>query len=275
MIPAMPELPEVETTRRAIAPALEGQTIARLLVRERRMRWPIPIGLEQALRKQPIRAVRRRAKYLLLETPKGTALIHLGMSGHLRVLPKNTPAQKHDHWDLLLENDALLRLHDPRRFGALLWTTDDPEQHALLQNLGPEPLSSVFNAADLYARSRGRSAAVKAFIMDQHIVVGVGNIYANEALFLAGINPRRAAGRITLARYERLIASIKSVLSAAIEVGGTTLRDFYSADGERGYFTQQLHVYGRGGLPCLSCGRTLKEERIGQRASVWCPSCQR
>ncbi|MGA1561709.1 MAG: bifunctional DNA-formamidopyrimidine glycosylase/DNA-(apurinic or apyrimidinic site) lyase [Gammaproteobacteria bacterium] len=271
----MPELPEVETTRRAIAPALEGQTIARLLVRERRMRWPIPTGLEQTLRKQPIRAVRRRAKYLLLETPKGTALIHLGMSGHLRVLPKNTPAQKHDHWDLLLENDALLRLHDPRRFGALLWTTDDPEQHALLQNLGPEPLSSAFNAADLYARSRGRSAAVKAFIMDQHIVVGVGNIYANEALFLAGIDPRRAAGRITLARYERLVASIKSVLSAAIEVGGTTLRDFYSADGERGYFTQQLHVYGRGGLPCLSCGRTLKEARIGQRASVWCPSCQR
>lgn len=271
----MPELPEVETTRRAIAPALEGQTIARLLVRERRMRWPIPTGLEQALRKQPIRAVRRRAKYLLLETPKGTALIHLGMSGHLRVLPKNTPAQKHDHWDLLLENDALLRLHDPRRFGALLWTTDDPEQHALLQNLGPEPLSSAFNAADLYTRSRGRSAAVKAFIMDQHIVVGVGNIYANEALFLAGIDPRRAAGRITLARYERLVASIKSVLSAAIEVGGTTLRDFYSADGERGYFTQQLHVYGRGGLPCLSCGRTLKEARIGQRASVWCPSCQR
>ena len=275
MIPAMPELPEVETTRRAIAPALEGQTIARLLVRERRMRWPIPTGLEQALRKQPIRAVRRRAKYLLLETPKGTALIHLGMSGHLRVLPKNTPAQKHDHWDLLLENDALLRLHDPRRFGALLWTTDAPEQHALLQNLGPEPLSSAFNAADLYARSRGRSAAVKAFIMDQHIVVGVGNIYANEALFLAGIDPRRAAGRITLARYERLVASIKSVLSAAIEVGGTTLRDFYSADGERGYFTQQLHVYGRGGLSCLSCGRTLKEARIGQRASVWCPSCQR
>jgi formamidopyrimidine-DNA glycosylase len=275
MIPAMPELPEVETTRRAIAPALEGQTIARLLVRERRMRWPIPTGLEQALRKQPIPAVRRRAKYLLLETPKGTALIHLGMSGHLRVLPKNTPAQKHDHWDLLLENDTLLRLHDPRRFGALLWTTDDPEQHALLQNLGPEPLSSAFNAADLYTRSRGRSAAVKAFIMDQHIVVGVGNIYANEALFLAGIDPRRAAGRITLARYERLVASIKSVLSAAIEVGGTTLRDFYSADGERGYFTQQLHVYGRGGLPCLSCGRTLKEARIGQRASVWCPSCQR
>ena len=275
MIPAMPELPEVETTRRAIAPALEGQTIARLLVRERRMRWPIPTGLEQALCKQPIRAVRRRAKYLLLETPKGTALIHLGMSGHLRVLPKNTPAQKHDHWDLLLENDTLLRLHDPRRFGALLWTTDDPEQHALLQNLGPEPLSSAFNAADLYARSRGRSAAVKAFIMDQHIVVGVGNIYANEALFLAGIDPRRAAGRITLARYERLVASIKSVLSAAVEVGGTTLRDFYSADGERGYFTQQLHVYGRGGLPCLSCGRTLKEARIGQRASIWCPSCQR
>jgi formamidopyrimidine-DNA glycosylase len=275
MIPAMPELPEVETTRRAIAPALEGRTIQRLLVRERRMRWPIPDGLERVLHNQPILDITRRAKYLLLRIPKGTALIHLGMSGHLRVLPNKTPIQKHDHWDLLLDNSTLLRMHDPRRFGALLWTTEDPASHALLEKLGPEPLSSAFTAQTLYTRSRGRSSAVKAFIMDQQTVVGVGNIYANEALFLAGIDPRRAAGRITLARYQRLVASIQTVLSAAIEAGGTTLRDYYSADGERGYFTQQLHAYGRGGLPCLSCGRTLKEERIGQRASVWCPSCQR
>jgi formamidopyrimidine-DNA glycosylase len=271
----MPELPEVETTRRAIAPALEGHTIQRLIVRERRMRWPIPAGLERTLRNQPILAVTRRAKYLLLRTPIGTALIHLGMSGHLRVLPVDTPVQKHDHWDLVLNNGTLLRIHDPRRFGALLWTTENPAAHALLEKLGPEPLSHEFTAANVYARSRGRSSAIKTFIMDQHTVVGVGNIYANEALFLAGIDPRRAAGRITLARYERLVTNIKSVLSAAIKVGGTTLRDFYSADGERGYFSQQLHVYGRGGLPCPNCGRILKEERIGQRASVWCASCQR
>ncbi len=271
----MPELPEVETTRRAIAPALEGQKIQALVVRERRLRWPIPTHLEQQLHGQTILQIQRRAKYLLLQTAHGTALIHLGMSGHLRILPGNTPAARHDHWDLLLANGLLLRLHDPRRFGALLWTQDDPAQHPLLEKLGPEPLTTEFNAAHLHARSRGRSAAIKAFIMDQRMVVGVGNIYANEALFLAGIDPRRAAGRITLPRYERLVTHIKGVLQAAIEVGGTTLRDFYSADGERGYFAQKLQVYGRAGLPCLRCGRSLHEARIGQRASVWCPSCQR
>ncbi|MBV2207051.1 MAG: bifunctional DNA-formamidopyrimidine glycosylase/DNA-(apurinic or apyrimidinic site) lyase [Pseudomonas sp.] len=270
----MPELPEVETTRRGIAPHLVGQRVSRVIVRERRLRWPIPEDLDVRLSGQRIEAVERRAKYLLIRFEAGTLIAHLGMSGSLRLVKGALPPAKHEHVDLLLESGQALRYTDPRRFGALLWS-DDPLNHVLLASLGPEPLSEAFDGERLFQLSRGRSMAVKPFIMDNAVVVGVGNIYASEALFAAGIDPRRPAGGISRARYLKLADEIKRILALAIERGGTTLRDFVGGDGKPGYFQQELFVYGRGGEFCKHCGTTLREVRLGQRASVYCSRCQR
>ncbi|MGH8372569.1 MAG: bifunctional DNA-formamidopyrimidine glycosylase/DNA-(apurinic or apyrimidinic site) lyase [Gammaproteobacteria bacterium] len=270
----MPELPEVETTRRGIEPHLLGRIITSLSVRERRLRWPIPRALLNTLPGQRIDAVMRRGKYLLLQTAAGTAILHLGMSGSLRVLPAITPPQKHDHVDIVLDNGQLLRLRDPRRFGTLLWTTADPFRHKLLRTLGPEPLSEDFSGAYLFEKSRKRKVAVKSFIMDSHVVVGVGNIYASETLFLAGIHPQRAAGRISKLRYELLADSIRTVLTAAIQAGGTTLRDFVREDGAPGYFRQHLRVYDHAGQPCERCKTPIMASVTGQRATYYCPRCQ-
>lgn len=270
----MPELPEVETTRRGIAPHVVGQRVRRVIVRDGRLRWPVPEDLDVRLSGQRIEAVERRAKYLLIRAESGTLIGHLGMSGSLRLVPADQPPAKHEHVDIELESGLSLRYTDPRRFGALLWT-QDPHAHVLLSKLGPEPLTEAFDGGRLYELSRGRSMAVKPFIMDNAVVVGVGNIYATEALFAAGIDPRREAGGISRARYLKLAIEIKRVLAAAIEQGGTTLRDFIGGDGQPGYFQQELFVYGRGGQPCKVCGTELREVKLGQRASVYCPRCQR
>ena len=269
----MPELPEVETTRRGIAPHLEGVRIVRVQVRQPQLRWPVPAEVVH-LRQAPVQAVRRRAKFLLIDLPGGQLLIHLGMSGSLRVLPLGTPAGKHDHVDIELSSGLMLRLNDPRRFGSVLWTAT-PDHHPLLDQLGPEPLEPGFDGAWLSARAAGRKQSVKTFIMDNRTVVGVGNIYAQESLFLAGIHPSRQAGRVSRARYDRLATSIREVLARAIQAGGTTLRDFTRADGQPGYFAQALSVYGRSGQPCLVCGTSLRATRHGQRATCYCPECQR
>ena len=271
---SMPELPEVETTRRGLAPHLEGRRIAAVTLRRPDLRWPIPPEIRAVLPGQWIDAVRRRAKYLLLDTAAGSALLHLGMSGSLRVLPADTPVTAHDHVDIALDSGVLLRFNDPRRFGCLLWQGPG-RTHDLLRDLGPEPLLDGFDGSYLFARSRGRSAPVKAFLMDQRMVVGVGNIYAAEALFAAGISPLRAAGRVSRERYVLLADAVKAILTQAIARGGTTLRDFISPDGAPGYFEQELSAYGRGGAPCPRCGRALKQARIGQRTTVWCGHCQR
>jgi formamidopyrimidine-DNA glycosylase len=271
----MPELPEVETTRRGIAPHIEGKIIQHVIVRERRMRWPIPHNLPRVLAGQRIERVARRGKYLLLYTRNGCLILHLGMSGSLRVLDCNVPAQKHDHVDIQFHNGVCLRLRDPRRFGCLLWTRGDPLRHELLRHLGPEPLEDAFSGGYLFDKSRGRKLAVKLFIMNSRIVTGVGNIYANEALFAAGIHPLRAAGRISLLRYERLAGAIKEVLQSAIRAGGTTLRDFTASDGRPGYFRLKLNVYEQGGKPCVNCGTAIKCIQQGQRATYYCPNCQR
>lgn len=269
----MPELPEVETTRRGIEPHIIGQKIIQVIVRERRLRWTIPDELDILSSEQTIQQVTRRAKYLLITLQSGTIIIHLGMSGSLRIVDSNSAINKHDHVDILLSNGLALRYHDPRRFGCILWT-NDPINHELLTHLGPEPLTDNFNVNYLFQASRKRSLAVKLFIMDNKTVVGVGNIYANEALFAAGINPNKAANTISKARYEKLVATIKEVLSRAIEAGGTTLRDFVGGDGHPGYFQQTLNVYGRANMPCYQCGRLLKETKLGQRTTVWCSHCQ-
>lgn len=270
----MPELPEVETTRRGLAPHLEGRRITGVVLRRPDLRWPIPPEVARELPGQPVLAIHRRAKYLLLETAPGSALLHLGMSGVLRVLPAATPVQAHDHVDLALDSGRVLRFTDPRRFGCLLWQPAG-EQHALLRNLGPEPLTEAFDGDYLFERSRGRKAPVKAFLMDQAVVVGVGNIYAAEALFRAGIAPGRAAGAISRERYGRLAEAVKTILAHAIRRGGTTLRDFLNADGAPGYFEQELFVYGREGEPCRVCGRRIRDGRMGNRATAWCGGCQR
>jgi len=270
----MPELPEVETTRRGLAPHVEGKRIQQVVLRRPDLRWPIPGEITTLLPGQRISAVRRRAKYLLLDTAAGSALLHLGMTGSLRVLAPSAPITAHDHVDLLLSSGRMLRFNDPRRFGCLLWQPAG-ETHPLLSGLGPEPLSDAFNGEYLFQRSRGRKAPVKTFLMDQRIVVGVGNIYAAESLFRAGISPLRAAGRVSRERYMTLAEAVKSILAYAITRGGTTLRDFISPDGAPGYFEQELLAYGRGGLPCLRCGHPLRSADIGQRASVWCGRCQR
>ena len=270
----MPELPEVETTRRGLLPHVEGRRITAVTLRRPDLRWPIPSEITRLLPGQRIDSVRRRAKYLLMDTAAGSALLHLGMTGSLRVLPADTPLKAHDHVDLALDSGRVMRFNDPRRFGCLLW--QPPGQvHPLLQVLGPEPLAPEFDGEYLFARSRGRKAPVKSFLMDQRVVVGVGNIYAAESLYRAGISPLRAAGRVSRERYVALAAAVKEILDYAIARGGTTLRDFISPDGAPGYFEQELSAYGRGGRPCPGCGRPLKQRSIGQRASVWCGSCQR
>jgi formamidopyrimidine-DNA glycosylase len=268
----MPELPEVETTRRGIAPHVVGTRLSGWVVRDARLRWPVE--LPPVLRGEPLMAVRRRAKYLILELPPGGIVVHLGMSGSLRVVSGDAAPGKHDHVDLCLETGLRLRLTDPRRFGSVHFAPAPWSAHRLLAGLGPEPDSSAFTGAYLFRRSRGRRTAVKSYLMDSRTVAGVGNIYANEALFRAGIRPRVAAGRIGLARYERLAESIRETLQAAIRLGGTTLRDFVGGDGQPGYFSQTLNVYGREGLPCRQCARILVGRRHGQRATVYCPACQ-
>ena len=275
----MPELPEVETTRRGLAPHVENRIVTDVVLRRPDLRWPIPPEVPSLLPGQRIDAVRRRAKYLLLETAVGSAVLHLGMSGSLRVLPADTPLDAHDHVDFRLQPRAreparVLRFNDPRRFGCLVWQAPG-ETHDLLRGLGPEPLSESFDGAYLFARSRGRKAPIKTFLMDQSIVVGVGNIYAAEALFEAGIHPLREAGKVSRARYEALVVVVKRILGYAIERGGTTLRDFINPDGQPGYFDLELMAYGRGGEPCPKCGRRMKQATIGQRTTVWCTRCQR
>ncbi len=270
----MPELPEVETTRRGIEPHIDGRIITALTVRQPKLRWPIPDQLSQWIEGARILSVTRRGKYLLINLSEGSVMIHLGMSGSLYMVSADQPAAYHDHVDMVLDNGMALRLTDPRRFGSVLWQPAG-ESHTLLESLGPEPLSSDFNAAYLQQCCAGRKQAIKQLIMNSHIVVGVGNIYANEALFSAGIHPKRAAGNISAARLERLVDEIKVILARAIAQGGTTLKDFVGGDGKPGYFKQQLNVYGRGGEPCHHCKTTLKEIRLGQRSTVYCPECQR
>jgi len=270
----MPELPEVETTRCGIEPYVKGRVIKSAMVRQRALRWPVPRNLNALLASNKVQAVTRRGKYLLLKLETGTLLIHLGMSGHLSVVSPAVVPQKHDHVDIVFQHGQILRLTDPRRFGAVLWIKGNPLDHALLVHLGPEPLEEEFDGAYLFNISRGRKVAIKSFIMDSKIVVGVGNIYANEALFLAGIRPGRGAGRLTRAQCDTLTNTIKEVLAKAIAAGGTTLRDFRSAEGRAGYFQQELQVYGRGGMPCWQCGSLLKEIRLGQRSTFYCPLCQ-
>jgi formamidopyrimidine-DNA glycosylase len=272
---AVPELPEVETTRRGIAPALDGRTLADVIVRERRLRWALPRGFEAALRGRRVLDVGRRAKYLLLRTDGGTLIVHLGMSGSLRVLPATTPPLTHDHVDLVLDSGQCVRFNDPRRFGSMHFVTGDPAEHKLLRALAPEPLSDAFEGGMLHARARKRKVAVKLFIMDAKTVVGVGNIYASEALFRARVNPRRAAGRLSREAHDRIARAVKDVLADAIEVGGTTLRDYVNADGMPGYFRQKLYVYERAGEPCRVCGTPIRQCVQGQRSTYWCPSCQK
>ena len=245
-----------------------------MIVRDRRLRWPVEKGLERKLRGSTLQAITRRAKYLQLEFSSGTVLLHLGMSGHLRVVPPETAVQKHDHVDIVFDNGHCLRFNDPRRFGSLHFTKA-PETHPLIAPLGPEPLDAEFDGDYLFRASRKRKLAVKLFIMNSHIVVGVGNIYASEALFLAGIRPGRAAGRVTRVEYARLAQAIKDVLKRAIEKGGTTLRDFTKPDGTDGYFRIELDVYGRAGEPCHRCGNPIRQRAMGQRATYWCSNCQR
>jgi formamidopyrimidine-DNA glycosylase len=270
---AMPELPEVETTRHGIAPFLTGRVVMRVLLRRKDLRWPIPRAITTKLPGQRIGSVERRAKYLLLNTRAGSALLHLGMSGSLRITDPAAPVRTHDHYDLLLDSGNALRFNDPRRFGCLLWQKPG-ETHVLLRALGPEPLGNAFDGDWLWNASRGRSAAVKSFLMDQSIVVGVGNIYASEALFAAGVHPKRAAGAVSRARYARIAAEIRRILAYAITRGGTTLRDFLAPDGAPGYFEQELFVYGRAGEPCKVCGTLIKSGVMGQRMTYWCPHCQ-
>jgi len=270
----MPELPEVETTRRGIRRALRGRRIAGFELRNHKLRWPVDRSLAKALPGQRVVDVRRRAKYLLIGLEQGTLIAHLGMSGSLRVMPVDSPWLKHDHYQLSLDDGHGLRFNDPRRFGSLHWVTGDPLEHPLLKGLGPEPLERGFSGAYLAGRARKRRVAIKQFLMDQRVVVGVGNIYASEALFRAGIHPRRAAGRVSRERLDRLAAGVRKVLGEAIQQGGTTLRDYVNADGTPGYFRQKLYVYERGGQPCRRCGTPIRKLIQGQRATYFCPACQ-
>lgn len=271
----MPELPEVETTCRGIKPHIIGKRVKTVLVRQRKLRWPITPGLKKVLPGQEILDVTRRGKYLLITATQGTVIIHLGMSGSLKLVDSDEAPKKHDHFDIVFNNNQALRLHDPRRFGAVLWTTKSPLKHPLLCLLGPEPLENNFNADYLFKRSRKRRVAIKTFIMNSQIVVGVGNIYASEALFRSGIRPTTAAGKISKKRYQRLVIAIKKVLRAAINEGGTTLRDFTNGEGKPGYFKQKLLVYGRAGEPCTVCNKTIKQLQQNQRATYYCSHCQR
>ena len=270
----MPELPEVETTMRGIQPFLQGRVIRQVRIRNASLRWPIPASVQQACG-QRVLGLSRRAKYLLIECENGGLMCHLGMSGSLRICQDGDPPRQHDHFDLVLDSDNCIRFHDPRRFGSLLWWNPPYQSHELLRDLGPEPLSEDFDGRYLWRRSRKLSAPVKNFIMNGKVVVGVGNIYASEALYMAGIHPSRAAGRIALSRYQVLAAVIKDVLQHAIRRGGTTLRDFVHSSGEPGYFAQELLVYDREGQSCLQCQASIRRTVIGQRSSYYCPRCQR
>ena len=271
---SMPELPEVETTKRGIASHVTGKIIKQVIIRESRMRWPIPNDLPQLLQKHTLRSVSRRAKYLLFELDHGFFMLHLGMSGSLRIVDSQTPLQKHDHVDFCFNQKTILRFNDPRRFGSVLWLGKTPFEHALLSALGPEPFDERFTGDYLFKQSRKKKLAAKSFIMDNHTVVGVGNIYANEALFMSGVRPGRAAGRLSKAQCDKLAAAIVKVLGASIEMGGTTLRDFVGGDGKPGYFQQTLRVYDRAGKACRQCGTSIKLTRMGQRSTYYCPQCQ-
>jgi formamidopyrimidine-DNA glycosylase len=271
----MPELPEVETTRRGIEPWLVGRRIENAVIRNRHLRWPVPRSLLSRTRGARIRAVERRAKYLLIRTDAGTLILHLGMSGSLRVLDATAPPLAHDHVDLVLDSGRCLRFNDPRRFGCLLITSGNPDRHPLLSGLAPEPWSPEFTGEALWIRARGRRSSIKAFVMDARNVVGVGNIYASESLFRAGIRPGQSAGRVSRARMVALVAAIREVLTEAIGVGGTTLRDYVDPSGMPGYFRQRLFVYERKGQPCRKCRTAIKQLTQGQRSTYWCPNCQR
>ena len=274
----MPELPEVETTRRGIAPHIAGRQLTDVIIRQPQLRWAIPANLADKLKNHTLNQVDRRAKYLLFRFNHGYLLIHLGMSGSLRIVdPETMPVMAHDHVDFLFSDHCAMRYHDPRRFGAILWSDSDvdPQNHPLLHHLGPEPLTDAFTSDYLFRQSRQRKKDIKTFIMDNKVVVGVGNIYANEALFSAGIRPTKAAGRLTKKHCLALVDEIRRILQQAIDQGGNTLRDFVNGDGKPGYFAQQLNVYGRGGKACKGCGGVLKTIRQAQRATVYCTNCQR
>lgn len=271
----MPELPEVETARRGIEPHLLNETVAQVIVRNRQLRWPVPASLNKKLSGKQIQKVDRRGKYILLQVEQGTTLIHLGMSGSLRIVDASSAPEKHDHVDIVLTSGLCLRLRDPRRFGSVLWAGKEPLKHKLLKSLGPEPLSEGFTADYLFEKSRQRNQAIKTLIMDSHLVVGVGNIYASESLFRCGVHPKRAAGRIALQRYACLVAAIKQVLNEAIRCGGTTLKDFVNSEGSPGYFAQKLNVYGRKNEPCHTCNKPIRLITLGQRSTFYCPVCQR
>ena len=271
----MPELPEVETTLRGLEPHLAGQRITGVVIRNPHLRWTIPAKLPTILRNQTIHALHRRAKYLLIECGSGTLILHLGMSGSLRILPADTVPEAHDHFDLLLASGLIMRLRDPRRFGAVLWHAGEVSRHPLLAQLGPEPLQKDFDVEYLYHGTRNKTAAIKQVIMDNHVVAGVGNIYANEALFRAGIRPQLAANKLSKPRCARLVQTIRETLREAIKLGGSSLRNFVDSNGNPGYFQQHHWVYGRAGGPCRACGTTIKQLRQGQRSSFYCPTCQK
>jgi formamidopyrimidine-DNA glycosylase len=275
----VPELPEVEITRRGLEPHLAGAVVEDIVVRNRSLRWPIPHGLRKLLHGRTLLSLRRRGKYLLMDWGNGTLILHLGMSGSLRILPVSTPPAKHDHFDLVMSSGKIMRLRDPRRFGAVLWHRGDVDTHPLLARLGPEPLDSGtegqgFDAGHLFLATRGRRSSIKQCIMDSHVVVGVGNIYANEALFRAGIRPQLAAGSISRQRCSKLVAAIRATLAEAIDLGGSSLRDFVNTSGQPGYFQQSYWVYGRAGKPCRRCGTPIRQIKQGQRSSFYCPHCQ-
>jgi len=270
----MPELPEVEVCRQGIEPHILNQSVTKVIVRNAKLRWPIPTTVQQMINHQ-VESVERRSKYLMIKFKHGTLLLHLGMSGTIRVIEANTPIAKHDHFDLVLSNNKALRLNDPRRFGAVLWFEDHVDEQGLLAKLGPEPLSDDFTYGYLFTKAKNRKVPIKTFLMNNQVVVGVGNIYANESLFKAGILPTKLAGKITKKQFDQLTDIIKEVLAAAILQGGTTLKDFTQADGRPGYFAQQLLVYGRAGKECVNCKTILEEVRQSNRSSVYCPTCQK
>lgn len=270
----MPELPEVETSRRGISPHTLGKYFKAVLIRQSQLRWPIPAHIATTLIGLRLDSIERRGKYLLLITAQGTLLIHLGMSGNLRITSQDQAAGKHDHIDFIFDDDTVLRFNDQRKFGCILWETGNIDKHPLLASLGPEPLSPAFNSEYLQHRASKRSVPIKTLIMNSRIVVGVGNIYASEALFMANVQPTRAAGSVTQQEHQQIVSSIKTVLQQAIDQGGTTLRDFINAEGKPGYFQQSLSVYGREGQPCLRCSEPVRHIKINQRASYFCDQCQ-
>lgn len=269
----MPELPEVEITRQGLLPLI-NQTVQSVVIRNPSMRWPIPGHLSKSLNNQKLLSLSRRAKYILAEFENGTLLIHLGMSGHISLLDRNYPPEKHDHFDIQFQDQQVLRLTDPRRFGAVLWGGISPQEHPLLSKLGPEPLEATFNARHLYKQTRTRKAPIKNIIMDAHLVVGVGNIYASESLFRSRINPQLPANKMSLAKCEKLVAEIKATLADALEAGGSSLQDFKAVNGQSGYFQQSYFVYGRTDQPCKVCGALIKCIRLGQRSTFYCQECQ-